>query len=362
MKSQVPGVSHPSNAGTRQEVAWAPLLLADPSPNLRLLVLQDLLGRPSEDQEVQELMALRDQDPIVQGLLSRQARDGSWSPPEGTGDGWQGIRSTAQALICLGHLGFGPEYPAVQRGAEHLFTRQVEDGSWPVPEGKGERELGQGYSMIPLQTGMPLRALAVAGYSGDPRAARAYEWLLEQRLPDGAWPSGVSAGKQVFPAGYRRLAHSRFGCRTNTTFALCALAHHPDRRTGTAASRALDLLLAHETLQAHTLGFEIARSIGVERARGFFTYFARYDLALVLNLCWRIGASLEDPRVADMVGFVRGLRGSYGLWEYEPQPRASRWVSFDLLRSLSRIDRETDWFSLEPRTPFQPYPKHTRRY
>jgi hypothetical protein len=216
--------------------------------------------------------------------------------------------------------------------------------------------------MIPLQTGIPLRALAGAGYATDPRAERAYEWLLACRLPDGAWPTGIKGDRHVFPAGYRRLAHSRFGCRTNTSFALAALALHPSRRSRPAARRGLDLLLAQETLQASSLGQEVARSVGVEPARGFFTYFARYDVAFVLDLCWRVGASLEDGRVADMVAFVKGLQGPYGLWAYAPHPEASRWVSFDLLRSLSRIDEGTDWVSLEPRTPFQPYPKRPRRY
>jgi hypothetical protein len=341
----------------------APLLLADPSPNLRLLVLRDLLGKPEGDEEVLELAALRESDPIVQGLLAFQDADGSWPPAEG-GAGGPRIRSTAQALICLGYLGFDPDHRAIRHGAEYLFGLQQEDGSWPLPQGKAEeeRELREGYSMIPLQTGMPLRALAMAGHAADPRAEAAYDWLLARSLPDGGWPTGVKGGKQVFAGGYRRLAHSRLGCRTNTTFAVSALAYHPERHTSPEARRGLDLLLAHDSLPAHTLGYEVARTIGVERARGFFTYFARYDVGLILDLCRRIGASLEDPRVAGMVDFVRNLRGPFGLWEYAPHPEASRWVSFDLLRSLSRLEPETGWLSLEPRTPFQPYPKRPRRY
>jgi hypothetical protein len=63
-----------------------------------------------------------------------------------------------------------------------------------------------------------------------------------------------------------------------------------------------------------------------------------------------------------LVGFVKGLQGPYGLWGYPPHPEVSRWVSYDLLRSLSRIDQDTGWVSLEPRTSFQAYPKTTRRY
>jgi hypothetical protein len=351
-------------SGAPQGGAWVPLLLADPSPNLRLLVLREMLGRPAGDPEVRELVSLRESDPIVENLLSIQDADGSWPPPEGGGGGGPRIRSTAQALIRLGYLGFDSAHRAVQRGAGYLFRLQQEDGSWPLPQGKGEaeRELREGYSMIPLQTGMPLRALAMAGHATDARAERAYEWLLARKLPDGGWPTGVRGGKQVFAGGYRRLAHSQFGCRTNTTFAVSALAYHPERRSSPAARRGLDLLLAQDSLPAHTLGFEVARTIGAERTRGFFTYFARYDVGLILDLCWRIGASLEDERVAGMVAFVKGLQGRYGLWDYAPQPEASRWVSFDLLRSLSHIDLESDWLSVEPPTPFQPYPKRPRRY
>ncbi|MGD8505962.1 MAG: hypothetical protein PVF15_04790, partial [Candidatus Bathyarchaeota archaeon] len=178
----------------------------------------------------------------------------------------------------------------------------------------------------------------------------------------GEWPSGRHHEKYIFAAGYRRLAHSKFGCRTNTTAAVSALALHPKRRTCQAAQRGLDLLLAHEHRQEHTLGFEVARIIGVERPRGGFTYFRRYDVAQILDLSWRIGASLEDERVTDNVEFVKIHQGPYGLWKYQRYPEISRWVTFDLLRSLLRLDKETDWFSMEPRTPFQPYPKKPRRF
>jgi hypothetical protein len=225
---------------------------------------------------------------------------------------------------------------------------------------KGSRDAG--YSMIPLQTAIPLRALAACGYAADPRAERAYEWLLDQRLEDGAWPTGIASGVYGYVAGYRRLAHSRWGCRSNTTASLICLALHPERRQGAAARRALDLLLGRETREAQNVGFEVARLVGAEPTRGFTTFFARFDLALLLDLCWRVGATLQDARVADLATFVRGLQGEYGLWTYAAKPQASRWVTFDLLRSLSRLDQDGTWVSGEPRTPFQPYPSQRRRY
>jgi hypothetical protein len=120
--------------------------------------------------------------------------------------------------------------------------------------------------------------------------------------------------------------------------------------------------LGRETRERHTFGFEVARLIGAEPTRGFVTTYARFDLAQVLDLCWRLGASADDPRVAGVVDFARKLQGSQGLWRYEARPQVSRWVTFDVLRSMRRLKARGDWIGLEPRTPFRPYPSVRRRY
>ena len=342
------------------------LLLANPSPSLRLLVLRDLLNRPEDEEEVLELKKLQEEDPLILRILALQNADGSWRGGESGGKILGRLRLTAQALTSLGYLGLGPDHHAVKLGAEFIFSEQLDDGSWPLVS-EGALLDGAGlsnikYHMIPLQTALPLLGLAWAGYATDPRAEKAYDWLLAQQLPEGGWPSGRHSGKFIYAAGYRRLAHSSFGCRTNTTAVVSALALHPTRRLSQAARRGLDLLLAHEHRQAHALGFETARIIGVEPPRGGFTYFKQYDVAQILDLSWRVEASMEDGRVADNIKFVKELQGPYELWEYQRHPEASHWVTFDLLRSLSRLDEETDWFSVEPRTPFQPYPKKPRRF
>lgn len=341
--------------------ARLPLLLADPSACLRYLVLREILGRAEDDPEVCELAGQREDDPIAADLIAGQQPDGSW---RADGRMWQGgpVRATMLALMRLGYVGFGAEHTAVRRGVAYLFARQEDDGAWALPGSGGDGDGLEGYSMVPLQTALPLRAVAACGYATDERAERAYDWLLKQRLEDGAWPTGVASGVFGYVAGYRRLAHSRWGCRSNTTGSLVALALHPERRHSREAQRALDLLLGRETREIQSIGYGVARTIGAEPVRGFLTFFARYDLALVLDLCWRVGATMEDERVADLVEFVLGLQGPYGLWEYAERPQASRWVTFDLLRSLSRLDESGEWQSAEPRTPFQPYPSRRPRY
>ena len=64
------------------------------------------------------------------------------------------------ALMRLGYLGFGPEHPAVARGATYLFSCRRDDGAWGPPRSTQESDDNEGYSMVPLQTALPLRALA----------------------------------------------------------------------------------------------------------------------------------------------------------------------------------------------------------
>lgn len=336
------------------------LLLADSSACLRRLVLMDLLKPPSDDDEAAELGSMIENDPLVSTVLRLQRADGCWHSL-GHGSSGDAVRNTYLALKRLGFVGLRSDHPAVVRGIEYLFSLQQEDGSWSLPQYDTEEE-ERGYSMIPLQTALPLASLAQCGYAADPRAEKAYDWLLTHRLDDGAWPTGIASGAFGRVAGYRRIAHSRWGCRSNTTGVLTCLAYHPTRRTSEEAHRALDLLLGRETRDARAIGYEVARAIGTEENRGFLTFYARFDIAQMLDLCWRVGASIEDKRVADFVEFVMSLRGRHGLWHYRSRPQASRWVSYDLIRSISRLEESTDWQSTEAITPFQAYPAKYKRF
>jgi hypothetical protein len=339
------------------------VLLSDPSPCLRYLVLRELFKLPDDHPEIIELTRQRAEDPLVKGLVALQMPDGSWESSDMPGSALRGrIQTTSQALLRLGYLGFDASFPPLTKGVEFLFSLQRADGAWPLPERAQLDPEIKGYSMIPLQTSLPLRSLAACGFSTDPRSELAYTWLLAERLEDGAWPTGLSSGVHGGVAGYRRLPHSRWGCRSNTTGALLCLALHPSRCRGPEAQRALDLVLGRETREKHMLGYEVARILGAEPAHGLLTYYARFDLALILHLCARVGVSNDDPRLTDLVAFIRSLQGPYGLWEYPSRPQVSRWLTFEILRSLSTLDEPGNWLNLEPRTPFKGYLKKPKRF
>ncbi|MCW4014556.1 MAG: terpene cyclase/mutase family protein [Candidatus Bathyarchaeota archaeon] len=338
-------------------MSWTPLLLTDPSPNLRYLSLKYLLDEP---EEAAELEKQRLEDPIVKQLLTSQNPDGSWSQESITGNAPHGkVQVTSQVLTRLGFLEI--EHPAVEKAAEYLYSQQQRDGSWPLGNYAEDSDGADIYDRMSLQTSHPLRGLAEAGYASDPRSETAYDWLMEQQLPDGAWPTGVAGDVYGYVAGYRRLPHSRWGCRSNTTAAVTCLSMHPERRKRSETRRGLDHLLGHETRERQYLGFDVARMVGVEPCTGFITYYARFDVTHILKLITQVEASTSDQRVRDLVDFVKEQQGEYGLWEYT-KPFASRWVTFDVLRSLKMVLSESDWVNLEPRTPFQPYPSKRKRF
>ena len=335
-----------------------PLLLTDRSISLRYLVHRHLL----DSDEAEELKGLRINDPIIRGLIKLQRPDGSWDATGVTGNAPQGkVQTTSQALTRLGYLELDPEHEAIKRGVEYLFNVQKRDGSWPLGNYRTDADRKDNYDVMSLQTSLPLRGISATSHGEDPRAETAYDWLIDQRLDDGSWPTGIANGVKGYVAGYRKMPHSRWGCRSNTTAALTCLSMHPGRARGNEARRALDLLLGRETRERYHVGFEVARTIGIEESTGFITYHARFDLAHMLKLCTRIGASGDDPRVQELMDFVLKGRNQYGLWEYT-RPQASKWVTYDLLRTLGEVGVENDWVGMEPRTPFQAYSKRRKRF
>jgi hypothetical protein len=320
------------------------LLLGDPSPSLRWRAARELEGAKDEDAEVAAWRAEIDRSPEIDALVSRLAAAGPYD---------------AGHLLCqLAYLGY--RGPAMEAVVEKIFAAQQPDGSWSVP---GPIE---GPRFITMHTVVPLRGIAAAGFATDPRAERAYEWLLGVRLSDGSWPAGPKAdlGQAGRPAPpekeYRRLARG-LGCRSATTGAVACLAMHPERRRSDAARIGVDHLLARETRDASTIGWEVSRLVGLERAMGQITFYATFDLAFLLDLASRCGVSPQDRRIHDLVDYLESLRGPYGLWQHAVHPQLAGWLTLDLETSLRRLD-DGDWIGNEEPAGFTPYQRGARRY
>ncbi|TCC20069.1 prenyltransferase/squalene oxidase repeat-containing protein [Kribbella speibonae] len=296
------------------------LLLGDPSPSLRWRAAVELEGASAGDDDVKAWQGEIAASPAVRSLLGRLA---AAERPQDAG-----------YLLCqLAYLGYrGPE---LATAVDAIFSHQQPDGSWPL---RHDDDPSDGPRFITMQTVVPLRGIAAAGFATDPRAERAYEWLLRERLHDGSWPSGPKAdlGRPGQPAPpekeYRRLTRGD-GCRSATTGAVACLALHPQRSRSDAARVGVDHLLARETRDESTLGWEVSRLIGLERAMGQVTFYVTVDPVFLLDLASRCGT--DDRRLAT---WLESRRGPYGLWQHPTHPQLSRWLTFDLESSLRRLN------------------------
>jgi hypothetical protein len=307
-----------------------PLLLADRSPSLRFRVLTELGDVSPDEPEAAGLQAAIAASAEVRRVLAAR-------PDDSAGLGY---------LLCqLAYLRYdGPEVTEI---AEQVFARQLPDGSWPLwlderpatarHRGRGQRRpRSETYTAVPVQTALPLRGLAAVGHAADPRAERAYEYLLRQRLEDGSWPGDSKADLPPSEVpGYRRLPGSS-GCRASTTAVVACLALHPVLRASAVTQLALGHLLAAATGEEWSLGWEVARLLGVQAARGRFTFYAVVDLAFLLDLATR-SQPATDPRLAGLAEVLRARRGPFGLWEHPAHPQLSRWLTLDLDTSLRRL-------------------------
>ena len=338
------------------------LLLSDPSVSLRLRVLKEILRLESNDPEIIECRELQSEDPILRNLISLQHDNGSWTRLSSRYPfDFDATIATAQALRTINLLGFGSDFPPAARAIEFLFCRQEEDGSWPLSQESDAPEAGH-YTSVSLQTSLPLQGLAAIGIATDPRCEKAYQWLLDQRLDDGTWPTGRAGKVLGYVAGYRRLAQSKWGCRSNTTSALVCLSMHPELKNSETAERGLDHLLGRQSREKKPLGYDLARLLGRVPLRGFFTFYDRFDLLLLLKLCGEIGANDNDPRVESVLEFFAKTQSPFGLWLAESFPELRNWISLEILLAMEKIGGNRNWFASSAATPFTPYPRPEKRY
>ena len=326
------------------------LLLGDPSPSLRWRAARELEGADDGDAEVaawrSEIDRSTEVDALVSRLTAAEARP-----------------YVAGYLLCqLAYLGY--RGPAMTTAVERIFEGQQADGSWSIPpDGPGPIE---GPRFVTMHTVVPLRGIAAAGFATDPRAERAYEWLVGARLDDGSWPAGPKAdlGQAGTPTPpekeYRRLTRG-LGCRSATTGAVACLALHPERRRSDVARIGVDHLLARESRDASTLGWEVSRLVGLEPAMGQVTFHATFDLAFLLDLASRCGVSAQDRRIHDLLEYLETLRGPYGLWQHPAHPQLAGWLSLDLETSSRRL-QHGDWTGNEAPATSTPYRRGRRGY
>ena len=165
----------------REELCADPIqvLISSNNKAIEYFARRDLL-----DEKAEPIETLWELLPEVKKILHKQQVEGSWKYP---GGGKEHLRSQEdynqlETYRILGEVvekyGLNNKHPVIRNAAEFLFTRQTYEGDF-------RGIYGNQYS--PNYTAGIMELLTKAGYDGDSRIEKGFQWLLSMRQNDGGW-------------------------------------------------------------------------------------------------------------------------------------------------------------------------------
>jgi hypothetical protein len=327
----------------RQQFKFDPVppLLSVRDGALQYFVRRDLLGE--QVGPVQRLWDL----PDVRRILSKQQADGSWLRPgvnKHPAINHRVIETWRQFRFLVEQYGFTRENPQVQRAAEYLFSCQT-------AEGDIRGILANQYATY--YTGAIVATLAEAGYSDDPRVAKALDWLLSMRQDDRGWSVPLITHKLDRATQYHLTTEwaeplqpdrSKPFSHNWTGMVLRAFAVHPDYCRSAAARTAADLLKSRFFQPDVYTSYQAA------------SYWVRFEypfwwnsLVAALDSVSRIGLSKEDAQVQRALSWLVAHQEEDGLWRVsyvegrEKQSETARaramkpWIGLAICRIFKRL-------------------------
>jgi len=290
----------------RAVLAW---LLEKDEPSIRYRTLTEVLGRPENDPEVREALALVPERGWAAKILAARKPGGGWDD-EGSQYRPKYV-STNWMMLILSDLGLGSSLPEVREACEFWM-----DGFAARDGGLGGSSSGTPHYCVAANMA---RALVRFGYADDPRVRRTFEWLVGQAAPKGGW-SCFGSGRNL-----------------DSWEALSAFAVYP-RSRWTAEMR---------EVVGKGAEFFLERELHRQGAhyppwfRFHYPVHYYYDLLVGLDFMTALGYA-TDPRMSYATEFLRSRRRRDGRWNLDA-------VHPDVEGAVAR------WFVAHPKqrpTPF----------
>lgn len=305
-------------------------LLERSNPSVRYFTLKEIVGKPSNDEEVLSAKKQIPGSPWVKILLRKQKEKSYWLNPKSCYLPFYG--ATVWYLQLLAEIGMGGSSGRIRSACER-FLRQhaMKDGGFSCGTYRGRHS-------EECVTGGMTATLMKLGYVYDARVQAATRWLLERQMEDGGWNC------------YQPAIHSAISI--STLGPLRALASVPtemrNRRIKAAIKRGAEFLLEHRLFKSHTTGRIIKRYWLDFR----FPYHYTYDILQALRVITESG-SVSDPRLSDAIEIVESKMTREGVWLLDDVPiasarpairleregRPSKWLTFTALSVLKRTGR-----------------------
>jgi hypothetical protein len=322
-------------------------LLDQSNPAVRMFTLTDVMGRPSDDEEVRIARESTLSFGPVQRLRNAQKGGGYWPPsytcynPKFTSTVWQ--------LQLLGEMGV-PRTPWIESAVERFLAQhQMDSGAFSCPSGiEAERFLakhpGAKREGEPCLTGNMVRTLIVFGYFKDDRVKKALEWLPEDQQSDGGWNCDYPLQKPT---------HSSFMSTIEPLWAYSEVPRQQwTRKLKTSIERAAEFLLVHRLYKSHS-DWRPVELRGMSRVypgnlvtRFHFPMYYYYDALHALRVLTKLGYQ-DDERISDAVHLMLSKKTPEGKWLLEgdwARERTDR--ARKALATVERLMEPSKWITL----------------
>jgi hypothetical protein len=325
--------------------AWATVAGADPTPWLleadtpavRALALQRLLGRGSDDAEVETARseAMR-ADPIA-GILAAQHPDGWWEKPgPGYGPKYTG---TIWNLIFLEQMGVDGNHPQVRKAAEYVMRWCPTSAGGFGCSGSGIERNPPPSTVIHCLNGNLARALIGLGFLDEPVVRDAISW--EARVITGEGVERWYASGATGP-GFACSANEGQQCAWGAIKALRALAAVPASVRTPLEQRAVEtgvefLLSTDPAVADYPMGWGNIKPSGSWFKLGFPSGYVA-DVLQNLEVLCDLGYA-SDPRLDNAMRWLAEQARPDGRWvnryayarktsvPIEAQGKPSKWVT-----------------------------------
>jgi hypothetical protein len=265
------------------------LLLGSGEPAVWYLTRRDLLGE-AVIPDAEELLS----GPIVRGLLRGQKRDGGFGVHP-----YQKWGGAHWRLVSLVELGIPADDLRARAAAETVLD-------WLTSEGhrRGIRVIDGLTRRCASQEGNALAVCSRLGMAADPRVTLLARSLAEWQWPDGGWNCDKKA------TGRRSSFHESLPPMWGLHEYWAATG---GRWAKESAERTAELFLEHRLVHSLETGEPIHPSWLVAH----YPPFWHYDVLQVLLILSRMGRG-DDPRAAEGIDLLLGLRRGDGLWHKGP--------------------------------------------
>lgn len=272
---------------------------------------------------------------IPSQILRKQQPDGSWIYP-GKNKPWHTtdynqLETYRQLGFLVQMFGFNKSHPAIVKTAEYFFSKQSDKGDF-------RGIYAAQYS--PNYTAAIAELLILAGYDGDPRIYKVFDWLLEIRQVDGGWAlplrtkghnlEAIFHTETIEPDSSKPFSHFVTGIVLRPFSVHSKYSQSPEAK------------LSGELLASRFFQKDSYTDLKSPNAWTTFSYpFWNTDLLSSLHILSKLGFSKDDERIRQAIEWLINKQTPNGLLDihrnHDRYHDQNLWLTLDFCRSVKHL-------------------------